>query len=111
MEFPTSPMPSTDSSHGTPKPSLTLSEPTTQPQTQSPTQTTISPNSLIGFKPGEPIKVPASVNPVPPAEEMLVAKATEKRILKMKSDEFYQWQQILGQYQTTIQSTIETALQ
>ena len=111
MEFPTSPMPSTDSSHGTPKPSLTLSDNTTQPQTQSPTQTTISPNSLIGFKPGEPVKPLVSVNPVPPAEEILAGKATEKRILKVSAEEVYQWQQILGQYQTHIESTITTALQ
>lgn len=102
---------STNSSHGTPKPLLILSDPTTQPPTQSPTQTTISPNSLNGFKPGEAIKQPVSVNLLPPAEEILDAKATDKRILKMKTEEFYQWQQILGQYQTHIQSTIETALQ
>jgi hypothetical protein len=73
-------------------------------------QTTISPNSLNGFKPGEVPKVPASVNPpLPPAEEILDAKPTDKRILKMKTEEFYQWRQILGQYQTHIRSTLEIA--
>ncbi len=42
---------------------------------------------------------------------MLDVKPTEKRILKMKTEELYQWQQILGQYQTFVRSTIETALQ
>jgi hypothetical protein len=122
MEFPTSQIPRTDSLHGTPKPSLSTSDlshhqPQNQQQQQQPllsdSMTTISPNSLIGFRDGVQSKTPdpesqEPVIPMPPAEEIAAAKPTEKRILKVTREQLWQWQQILGGLKKRVNDAFDT---
>jgi hypothetical protein len=102
---------------GTQRPQLNVLEPTTKQPTASPTATTISPNSLIGFKCGERSNSPDPANLVqqqqrqlPTAEEIQGEEPPKERVLTMTNEEFFQWRQILGAYKKQIQSTIQTVL-
>jgi hypothetical protein len=87
-------------------------EPIQRPPTQSPTATTISPNSLIGFKSGERSNSPALANleqqPLPTAEEIQGEEPPKERVLTLTNDELYQWRQVLGAYKKQVQSSIQT---
>jgi hypothetical protein len=46
--------------------------------------------------------------PLPAAEELAVAKPPKPRVLTMTSEEFYQWRQVLGQYQNAIRTALDS---
>ena len=108
MESPISLTEQTTSISGTPKPQLIVLEATQKPQTPSPSQTTISPNSLIGFKSGEANKPPVHESQLPTAEEILAETPPNPRVMKMKSEEFFQWRQVLGSYLKQVREAIQT---
>ena len=96
------------SSPGTMKPTLSPSALLTPPRDKSHTQTTISPNSEPGFKSGEASSSTGPAKPlVLPAEEMLAAAPQlQPRTLTVTSEEFHQWQQILGAYKQQVKNNL-----
>jgi hypothetical protein len=98
--------PPTSSTPGTPKPRRSSLEPTIPQRTPSPMNPTISTYSQAVSKPGEasskqdPVKLPTP-------DEILEAKPpSQPRILKLTSDEFYQWRQILGMYKKQLKTQV-----
>lgn len=108
MASPTLLAQATNSSPGTLRPSLGPSALMTPPQDRSPTQTTISPTSLVGFKTGEASSSTGPARPLAlPAEEMLAAAPQlQPRILTVTNEDFYQWRQILGTYKKQVRASI-----
>lgn len=75
--------------------------------------TALSTDSPIGFHPGEPNN---SLDPVNPQEPLYVAPKVEEiesskpllpRILTVKSEDFFQWRQLLGTFQRSVRKTVQ----
>jgi hypothetical protein len=75
--------------------------------------TELSTGSPIGFPPGEPSNSLDPVNPqeplfvAPKAEEIEASKPLLPRILKVKSEDFFQWRQLLGTFQRNVRKSIQ----
>ena len=108
MESPITSTQPAASSPGTLKPNLSPSALMTPPRDKSHTPPTISPNSVPGFKSGEESSSTGPAKPLVPSAEDLLAAAPQlqPRTLTVTSEEFYQWQQILGAYKQQVKSNL-----
>ena len=108
MESPITSTQAAASSPGTLKPNLSPSALMTPPRDKSHTPPTISPNSEPGFKSGVESSMKDPAKPLVPSAEDLLAAAPQlqPRTLTVTSEEFYQWQQILGAYKQQVKNNL-----
>jgi hypothetical protein len=87
---------------------------TLQQQTVSSTPTITSSSSQESSPFGEASKSPASEKQgIPKAEVLLegLPREVTPRVLKVTSEDLYQWQQILGQYKKQMNQTLVATIQ
>ena len=88
-------------------PTQPLLEPSVEiilPSNQALSQTSVTDSQL-----GEHPRTPESVNrQLPTAEKIGITKPLLKRSLKMTNDEFYQWRQVLGTFQKSIRTALNS---
>jgi hypothetical protein len=98
----------TDSTSGTLKPQLVISDPT---RTKRSTSQILLESSATASTHGGVSSSPGFVSPqtlsLPNAEEILAAQQPKKRILTLTHEEMYQWQQILGKFKKNMKESLE----
>jgi hypothetical protein len=98
----------TDSTSGTLKPQLVISDPT---RIKRSTSQTLLESSAIASTHGGVSSSPGFVSQqtpnLPSAEEMLAAQQPKKRILTLTYEELYQWQQILGKFKKNMKESLD----